>query len=96
MHLSAKGQKLTNGNIKLVYTSELKKHLGKIFQDRMKYLQQNSVKNNNIIEIFYCLTERIHKTLRRIQDISQKKLQVAVVSMQSIIGTPHFLADEFE
>ena len=37
-------------------------------------------------------------TLRRIQDISQKKPQDAVsfVSAQSIMATPHFLADEFE
>ena len=40
----------------------------------------------------------MRKTLRRIQDISQKKLQdvVSFVSAQSIMGTPHFLADEFE
>ena len=40
----------------------------------------------------------MRKTLRRIQDISQKKPQDAVsfVSAQSIIGTPLFSAVEFE
>ena len=38
----------------------------------------------------------MRKTLGRIQDISQKKPQEAVsfVSAQSIMGTPHFSADE--